>query len=499
MLPQQKTGFIEDTSHSGASVSPSDSRPGFHSRSKRTVGLFLLFTLILAALMALLIIVVDPLQFYHRTSWYTPVYSKQERYQNPGLAKNFDYDTIIIGTSMTENFLPSEVGESLGGTAMKLSIEGSTVEEHYKMARLALETGKVKKVLWGLDYFSLKNPTPEEQQSFPDFLYDDKISNDYKYIFNSSVYTQFFLSLKSSLLGNHTELEHLNNWNDTSTFSKERVAKDYGDHSASEIYFGMNEEGLPELQERFNTYIDQLLTDYPDVEFNFYYPPYSIMRQVAWYNVNPKRYSNQLEMRKWMFSQINKHPNSRLYDFQSESDWTFNLDLYKDLSHHSGQVNSWIAQAVGRDDAKYRVTEDNISLLNNNLESQTHSALMDKKGNVYAYEVTVNNANVPFTTRLVQEQGELFLPAKEVAASLGATLQWDSAAKQAVFTIKQHTLQMTAGQSKAEIDGQAVTMLHPILISGGRAMVPVQFVAEQLGLKADLNIDQHEYQLSISE
>ncbi|MDT3428910.1 hypothetical protein J2Z22_004505 [Paenibacillus forsythiae] len=490
MLPRQKT----DTD---IVLNAAPSR-GFHSQSRQAMGYFVLFTLILAVLMALFIIIVDPLQFYHRATWYSPVFSKQERYQNPGLAKNFDYDTIIIGTSMTENFLPSEVSQSLGGKAMKLSIEGSTAEEHYKIAKLALKTGKVKKVLWGLDYFSLKNNTEEEQQTFPHYLYDDKLWNDYKYIFNSSVYAQFAISIKDMLQGKTNDLEHLNNWNDESTFSKERTAKSYYDHSASEVYFGMNEEDIPVLQQRFNTYVGQLLADYPDVQFYFYYPPYSVMRQAAWYNTNPKRFNNQLEMRKWMFQQINKHPNAMLYDFQSEADWTFNLDLYKDISHHSGAVNSRIVRSIGKNDAKYRVTEDNVELFNHELVSQTTSALMDKQGNVYAYKVKINSRDYPFSKRLIQGDGELFLPASETASSLRAAIAWDAAAKTAVFTTEQQRIELSAGNKVARVNGQEVLMTRPLLIAGGRAMVPIKFVAEQLGLETALHIEQRNYSLNIN-
>lgn len=487
MLPQQQSEFVPNTIPS----------PGFHSRSKKGAGYFALFTLILAAFMACLVIFLDPLQFYHRSTWYSPVFSKQERYQNPGLAKNFDYDTIIIGTSMTENFLPSEVDKSLGGKTMKLSIEGSTVEEHYKIAKLALETGKVQKVLWGLDYFSLKHATAEEQQTFPDYLYDDKLWNDYKYIFNSSVYTQFAVSIKDMLSGQANDLEHLNNWNDSSVFSKERVAKSYYDHRASEIYFGLNEEKVPELQQRFTAYIDRLLADYPDVDFYFYYPPYSIMRQVAWYNTNPERYNSQLEMRKWMFRQINRHANARLYDFQSEADWTFNLNLYKDLSHHSESVNSWIVQAIGRDEAKYRVTEENADLLNSALIKQTTSALMNSRGNVQSYGIKINSADFPFTNRLIQGEGELFVPAKETAAALGATLTWDSTAKLGVITNKEHRIEMTAGSNTARVDGKEAAMATPLLLTGGRTMVPLKFVAEQLGWKTSVQVEKTSFLLSI--
>lgn len=99
--------------------------------------------------------VIDPLQVYRAAS-YPPMFSEEERFQNPGLAKNYEYDTIIIGSSMTQNFVPSDVDRVFGGKTLKLSIEGSTAHEQYLTAKLALSTGQVKRVIWGLDYFALR-------------------------------------------------------------------------------------------------------------------------------------------------------------------------------------------------------------------------------------------------------------------------------------------------------------------------------------------------------
>jgi hypothetical protein len=460
------------------------------SRSKIAVGYFFLFSIIIAVLMVALMVFLDPLQFYHRSTWYTPVFSKEQRYQNPGLAKNFDYDTIIIGTSMTENFLPSEVNKSLGGTTMKLSIEGSTVEEHNKIASLALQTGKVKKVLWGLDYFSLKNPSKEEMETFPGYLYDNNFWNDYKYWFNASVYEQFGTSIKDMMTGTKSkDLEHLNNWSGAFNYTKERVAKLYYEQRASEVYFGLNEENIEQLQERFNTYIAPLIKEYPDVEFNFYYPPYSVMRQVAWYSSNPTRFSNQLEMRKWMFQQFDQYSNVRLYDFQANADWTFNLANYKDLSHHSGELNSWIAEAIGKDDASARVTSGNIDQLNKTLITQATTAAMDKEGNVFSYDVQIDGKSTIFTERSIQGEGELFLSAKEICSALGLTLTWDASTKTATLANDSTTVKMTASKPAANVNGNEVAVENPLILLAGTAMVPARFVAEQFGRETSVQTD----------
>ncbi|MBY9081603.1 copper amine oxidase N-terminal domain-containing protein [Paenibacillus sp. HN-1] len=466
-------------------------------RSKSAMGYFVVFFMLFAAGAALITAVIDPLQFYHRPSWYVPLLSEQERYQNPGLALHYDYDTIIIGTSMTENFLPSETGQALGGTVLKLSMEGSTVDEHYKMAALALRTGKVKQVLWGLDYFSLKLSSGADSD-FPDYLYDGKLWTDYRYWFNYSVYKQFGSSLKAMLAGESgPDLEHLNNWDSKVTYGRELVAKSFLKAGETEQYFGLNEENVDELKEHFNTYILPLVKDYPDVKFMFYYPPYSIMRQTAWYAGNPERFANQLIMRKWMYEQFKTYSNVRLYDFQTAQDWTFNLDLYKDLSHHSGKLNQSIAEAIGRDDPAYRVTDLNVDALNELLDNQAKSAAVDAEGNVKSFHVLWNGKPFTYSCRYMQ-QNELWISAKEAGAKIGADVVWDADTRTAALSTGSHSVQFRIGSKTAIVNGTVRELKSAPLLLGGKALVPLSFVAEAFGNSVSVAESGDEIELIIS-
>nr|WP_229521628.1 copper amine oxidase N-terminal domain-containing protein [Paenibacillus monticola] len=198
-----------------------------------------------------------------------------------------------------------------------------------------------------------------------------------------------------------------------------------------------------------------------------------------------------------MFQQFEQHSNARLYDFQSEAQWTFNLDLYKDISHHNEQVNSWIAEAIGRDDSTYRVSADNIEPLNNTLISQTTSATIDKLGNVYAYDIRIKDKSFPLTSRVIQGDGELFVTATEAALALEATLTWDSISKTAILANKQQKLEMTVGNNIAKVNGKEVPMTNPLLLTAGRTMLPLQFVADQLGWKTTVHIAGAAYLLTI--
>lgn len=468
------------------------------ARGKAILLRFAMFTIALTAAIITLTAVLDPLQFYRKATWYKPFLSSDARYQNPGLAKNYDYDTIIIGTSMTQNFLPSEVGQALGGTAMKLAIEGSTADEHYYTAKLALETGKVKRILWGLDYFSLKANTKQASDQFPLYMYDDVWWNDYNYLFNYSVYDQLFKSLYGKMFGNKDkDLEYLNNWNDRAKFGADEVMKSYKTASQQDVYFGINEESLDVVQKSFTDNILSLVKAYPDVEFYFYYPPYSILRQTMWQESNAARFDNQITMRKWMFEQFADHKNVKLYDFQTETEWTYNLDLYKDLSHHSQNVNSWIAAAIGRDDIKYRVTQENIDELNYKLNIDTLHAMVTPEPGVRNMFTTIQEQEPDFTKRAWAGQQDLMVPVKELVKALDAQWSWDKSSRTMRLSSKDYKIQMTVGSAAAITSTGNLSMESPPQTIEGVTMIPLVWTAEQLGWYADVQEDTYATRIAL--
>ena len=470
-----------------------DARPVRRSRRyKRTLLVFLASSLLFSAVVMLTAFIVDPLQHYRKPTLYSPIYYTEQRYQNPGLARNYDYDTIIIGTSMTENFVPSEVDKALGGKTLKLSMRGSLAFEQYEIARLALSTGKVKQVLWGLDYFALKS-TQENQGPFPYYLYDDNFWNDYKYWFNESTYEQAVKGLYRQLkTGNKQSLEYLYNWDWSSTFGKELVLKNYRKVQVMEAAYGGKEDSLESVKASFERYIVPLLQNNPDVKFMFYYPPYSILRHVVWQQTNPERYENQMAMKTWMFEKFNAYPNVSVYDFQAESEWTYNLDLYKDLSHHSQEVNTWIAEAIGRNDAKYRVTPDNVDDTVSLLRRQVDETVVSPDGELHRFRVSLPGAGdaepgtAPFTRKEMPGDGELLVPAKELAAYLGAVLEWDQATRTLRFKRGAVVLEMAAGSTEARVNGKARQTAYAPVLTGGKTLTPLRFTAEALGLNTEI-------------
>lgn len=79
-------------------------------------------------LIAAITIYVDPFFHYHAplADWAYTI--DDERYQNDGITRNFAYNGIITGTSMTENFKTSEADELFHAKFVKVPFSGGVLQ-----------------------------------------------------------------------------------------------------------------------------------------------------------------------------------------------------------------------------------------------------------------------------------------------------------------------------------------------------------------------------------
>lgn len=316
--------------------------------------------LLMGALMGINYLV-DPLQYFRKAE-YQPMFSSQQRYQNPGLARNYDYDTIIIGSSMTENFLPSYVDKKLGGKTLKLSMSGATAREQYMIAKLAIDTGKVKHVIWGVDYFALRGEPDrvrDEYGPFPAYFYDNNPLNEWRYLLNVDT---TFDSMK--ILGAQAglyrlpaqDLNTLNTWTHY-TFSKQVVMNEWNKVKSSQPVTPSEYE-FQNIRHNLDRNLIPLIKAHPEIEFTLFYPPYSILQHRFFYEKGKALFENELAAKEYLYEQVGSWKHVKIYDLQQESTITFNLDNYKDLAHHSMAINEYIIDCIAAD--KYRVTAANL-------------------------------------------------------------------------------------------------------------------------------------------
>ena len=356
---RRQASIVNTNTDGGHASSPSSviasSQTGRYRRFLWLTGMF--FVLFSFAICAVNYIV-DPLQFYRQAAWYAPIFSEEQRYQNASLARNWEYNTIILGTSMTENFVPSHVDATFGGgtRTIKLSISGSSLYEERLAGEVALRTGQVERIIWGLDYASFrggKELLHEEYGPFPLYLYDENSWNDVQYLFNISTTKDSLRILKRKFTNTEQPvipLDKLNHWQEkyNYAFNLDSVYNHYRQAKEAELKLVAEGErdSLQEAKASFDHNVLRLVRENPEVEYHFFYPPYSILRFQLWYEYQPERFMNQMEIKTYIYEQLSEYPNVHIYDFQSVKEVTHDLSLYKDVSHYSEDINAWMIEQM---------------------------------------------------------------------------------------------------------------------------------------------------------
>lgn len=307
------------------------------------------YTVKLAAMLILLLLTVgtanwaiDPLQVFRRSTWHSPHFSENQRYQVPGLARHYTEPIVIIGTSHMENMLPSLVAEMLGKPALNLAIAGSSLREQALALSLALETGKVERVLWGIDYSALTwgDILVEEWGEFPEYLYR----------FDPRLVSRYLLSMETltdsatSLLGpSAITLDNRNTWWNRHTFSRDRVTS---------AWLEQTKELTPAFRKSISNKLDwntfkhvlerrlfSTVRNHPQTRFDLILPPYSILNYVNDFRIHEQYFFQRLLMRQALREFASRQTNVVLWDFQSDPTISTNLDNYKDLEHYGLPIN----------------------------------------------------------------------------------------------------------------------------------------------------------------
>lgn len=314
-----------------------------------------IFTSILIFLYALFIYIVDPLQQFRAAKFYQPVYM-DEAYQNPGLAKYHAYDTVIIGSSTSENFKPSYMHQQLGWNAIKLTLFWVSAREERIMLDMAIATGKVKNVLMGLDDFSFQYD--RLRSDFPMYLYQPKsVSNSAKYLLNLGNIRFIF----KSFLGKTTHdyrlgLDGAYSWDSVVKYSAERVKKAWVNEQQVSLSKTLSYE---KMVKNFDHFVLPMIAAHPEINFYLFYPPYSMLFYKKLLLTGD--ISDYTQFKKHVFYKTKSLANVKLYDFQTEARITTELNNYKDLAHYSGKINDYIIANLNN--TQYLVTEKNINVL----------------------------------------------------------------------------------------------------------------------------------------
>ena len=303
------------------------------------------------------VVLIDPFEIYHQaTAFIPPITNGTQNYANAGIAKSYEYDSVIIGSSMTENFRPSQMDSLLGGRFVKLCINGGSPYNHRQMMELAFRTHDVTRVFYGLDVEALTYFYTTPKCEMPEYLYDDDLFNDTAYWFNHSVLARYIPQcLKTLGQSDPDQRDTMYMWGDLYEYGKEAALR-YVTITGETVEQGDLPE-VPELSQQsgLNVYSNLLpfIEAHPDTEFIVFFPPYSLVQWVDFYQQGTMIY--HLEQKEAVIRILLGYDNVKIYDFQAELDWVTDLDNYIDAWHYGPWINDAIVERVAA--GKNRITD----------------------------------------------------------------------------------------------------------------------------------------------
>ena len=303
---------------------------------------------IFLSIIGILVIKIDPYFHYHKPDLNKYYYSlDNQRSQNNGVIKNFDYDALITGSSMTENFKTSEMDHIFSVKSIKVPFSGGTYKEINDNLVFALENNpKLKTIVRSLDYskiFDDKDLMRTDLGQYPTYLYDSNPVNDVRYLFNKDVvfgriYTMISNKSETNFKPGITSFDDYASWQKNYTFGKNSVIPNGIKSIEKSKPVHLTNEEKQTINENIAQNVTSLAAKYPDVNFYYFFPPYSA---VFWNDLNNDgTIYKQIEAESYAIELILKYPNIHLYSFNMLTDITTDLNNYKDSTHYGQWINS---------------------------------------------------------------------------------------------------------------------------------------------------------------
>ncbi|MBQ8622395.1 MAG: hypothetical protein IJ422_08800 [Oscillospiraceae bacterium] len=302
--------------------------------------------------------VIDPFFHYHAPldSLQYPI--NNQRYQNDGIVRHFEYDALITGTSMTENFKTSEFDALFGVDSVKVSYSGGTYAEMFSNLQRAMESNpNIKTVIFCIDewfLFSGRDMILADGE-YPTYLYDDNPFNDVEYVLNKEILCSNTLEvLDYTRQGNTTtSFDDYGSW--VYPYDAEVVLSNYQRPDQEDTLVAFTEENAANLTENLRTTALALAQEYPQTEFIYYFPPYSILNWDS--HARQGSVQRYVEAFSLASSLLLEAENIRLFSFYTDYETITDLNNYRDTVHHSDAVNSLLLQRFAA--GEYELTKEN--------------------------------------------------------------------------------------------------------------------------------------------
>jgi hypothetical protein len=281
----------------------------------------------------------------------TPNLYGAPRYQIPGLARHYPYDAVVLGTSTSNNFRPEDVAARLGWQAMNFAVAGSSLEEQRAALDVALATGKVRHVFWGLDPFAF---LPRAGRDFPYYMYREPGWRTAQYFLSLGALRHGLVTLATAD-ARRTSLARWNadqNWANWYVYGTDAVMRAWTHRDTIRPAPLLDDPaGASRLAE---DEIIAVIRTHPSVRFDLVLLPYSVLYYKMLLVDRPREFDLFCALDDVVVARGAALPNAAVHNFRDTGDIVLDLNNFHDLIHFSGGVSLRIVGDVAA--GSHRVT-----------------------------------------------------------------------------------------------------------------------------------------------
>lgn len=309
-------------------------------------------------LVALLVFTFDPFFHYHKPLPKYPYVLENERYQNDGIAKHFDYELLITGSSTSQVLLPSYASSLWEYNAIRTSFAGGSLKETGNLVNTAIKSNSnLKVVIRGLDLGRIvQEKDTLDYEDIPFYLYDKNPLNDYKYLLNKDVMINIAGSLVKLIKGQSPDsFDDYENWNNTKTFGKDAILSNFERIAVIENKQIYTERDRAITDDNLYENIIKTASNNPDIDFMVFIPPVNVLYWDA--SLRSGSFEYTLAALDESFSKLLELDNIKVYAFDDCTEITCDFDNYIDSLHFSEEVGTYILDSIYSDN--HRITEEN--------------------------------------------------------------------------------------------------------------------------------------------
>ncbi len=266
---------------------------------------------------------------------------------------------------MAENFKKTELDKIFGVNSIKVCYAGGSYKEVNDNLKVALTyNSDLRLIVRGLDtgrFLDNAYVMRTDLGTYPTYLYDENPFNDVKYLFNKDVifgraYAMAWSNDRENFAPGITSFDEYSRWQyNNYTFGIKTLSPDGIEVNPPGKPVHLTDDLRETIKENITRNVTSLADEYPEVEFYYFFTPYSVI----WYQslVDNGKIYQQVEAEQYIIELILEHENIKLFSFNGIGDITTDINNYKDLLHYGIWVNSYMLECMR--DNKYRLTKDN--------------------------------------------------------------------------------------------------------------------------------------------